>query len=62
VTVISAAFQCLPRLALMLKSLISVTLCIALMHVLSGRRAATAAPTGTTTMSNAKTGVAKEIR
>jgi hypothetical protein len=60
VTVIPAASQRLPlpRLASLLKTLISVTLCIALLHVLSGRRGATAVPTGTTTTSLGKAGVA----
>jgi hypothetical protein len=39
----------LPRLASLLKALVPVTLCIALLHVLSGRRDATAIATGTTT-------------
>jgi energy-converting hydrogenase Eha subunit C len=61
VTVILAARRRLPlpRLASLLKALVSVTLCIALLHVLSGRRDATAVPTGTTT-SLGKAGVAKK--
>jgi len=41
VTISSAALglQRLPRLALPLKSLISITLCIPPLHLLSGRRA-----------------------
>jgi hypothetical protein len=49
----------LPRLASLLKSRISVTHCIALLHVLSGRRISMAAQTGTT-MGDGKAGVVRE--